>query len=390
MTLNKLDLKRPKRLLSMDGGGIRGLIVAEILIKLEDILCNQPNSPWKCLADYFDFIGGTSAGAILAAGLAKGMSARELRDIFYNDAQTMFSKRWLLGQLWSKYDSGPLEKNLKSILGDITLGSEQLKTLLMIVSKNVTTDETWFFINHPNNKNFNINSEIPLWHLVRASSAAPTFFPPHIFAIDNHQYEFVDGAVSMFNNPSFQLFVEATQKEYGIGWETGADNLLLISIGTGFSNQSIKLGEAKKYTLLNWAGYAIGDLMEDANVQQNVLMKLISDTPRSEQINRELSDVSVPSINGIQELETGSSNPETPRPQPVDDSNRKLLTYHRYTTSFTKKRFEQLKLPPNIDPNSVTSIDCVDQVEALSKIGQAVAEEQVSPKDFEKFKHEDY
>jgi hypothetical protein len=67
-----------------------------------------------------------------------------------------------------------------------------------------------------------------------------------------------------------------------------------------------------------------------------------------------------------------------------------LLTYHRYTTSFTKKRFEQLKLPPNIDPNSVTSIDCVDQVEALSKIGQAVAEEQVSLKDFEKFKHEDY
>ncbi|MBD2538266.1 patatin-like phospholipase family protein [Coleofasciculus sp. FACHB-SPT36] len=75
MTLNKLNLKRPKRLLSMDGGGIRGLIVVEILIKLEDILYNQPNSPWKCLADYFDFIGGTSAGAILAAGLAKGMSA---------------------------------------------------------------------------------------------------------------------------------------------------------------------------------------------------------------------------------------------------------------------------------------------------------------------------
>ena len=129
--------------------------------------------------------------------------------------------------------------------------------------------------------------------------------------------------------------------------------------------------------------------MEDANVQQNVLMKLISDTPRSEQINRELSDVSVPSINGKQ-LETGTSNAETSPPQPVDDSNRKLLTYHRYTTSFTKKRFEQLKLPPNIDPNSVTSIDCVDQVDALSKIGQAVAEEQVSPKDFEKFKHEDY
>ncbi|MBD1892454.1 hypothetical protein [Coleofasciculus sp. FACHB-SPT9] len=186
-----------------------------------------------------------------------------------------------------------------------------------------------------------------------------------MFAIGNQQYEFVDGAVSMFNNPSFQLFVEATQKEYGIGWETGADNLLLISIGTGFSNQPIKLGEAKKYTLLNWAGYAIGDLMEDANVEQNVLMKLIGYTPRSEHINRELSDVSVPSINGMQQLETGTSNAETSPPQPVDDSNRKLLTYHRYTTSFTKKRFEQLKLPPNIDPNSVTSIDCVDQVEAL-------------------------
>jgi patatin-like phospholipase/acyl hydrolase len=69
-----------KRLLSIDGGGIRGVMAAEILVQIEDAL-RAYNPRWQCLADFFHLIGGTSTGSILAAGLAKGMSARELLSI---------------------------------------------------------------------------------------------------------------------------------------------------------------------------------------------------------------------------------------------------------------------------------------------------------------------
>ncbi|MCI0527863.1 MAG: patatin-like phospholipase family protein, partial [Nitrospira sp.] len=179
MTLTeRLDLRRPKRLLSIDGGGIRGIIAAEILIKVEDILC-RPNSRWSCLADYFDFIGGTSTGAILAAGLALGMSARELRDFYVRFGPTVFRKRWPIGWLWSKYDAGALERQLQYLYGDAALGSNQLRTLLMLVAKNTASGNVWFFVNNPRNRFIGANSKIPLWRLVRASTAAPTFFSPY-------------------------------------------------------------------------------------------------------------------------------------------------------------------------------------------------------------------
>lgn len=84
---------RPKRLLSLDGGGIRGLLAAEILVRIEAIL-QELNPQFNCLADYFDFIGGTSTGSILATGLALGMPATYLRNFYYNRAREIFRKRF--------------------------------------------------------------------------------------------------------------------------------------------------------------------------------------------------------------------------------------------------------------------------------------------------------
>jgi patatin-like phospholipase/acyl hydrolase len=98
MIQNKRNLTRPRRLLSLDGGGIRGIIPAQILLKIENLLCNQPNSPWKCLGDYFDFIGGTSTGSIIAAGLAKGMKVQDILDVYTKYGKEIFSKRCLVGQ----------------------------------------------------------------------------------------------------------------------------------------------------------------------------------------------------------------------------------------------------------------------------------------------------
>ena len=191
-----------------------------------------------------------------------------------------------------------------------------------------------------------------------------------------HNYEFIDGGMSMFNNPSFQLFVESTQPKYRIGWKTGADNLLLVSIGTGFSSNLIPFERAKRHTLLNWAPYAIGTLMEDANVQQNFIMGLIGQTPPDLQrlMDNELENLSIPSCSGLQDTSAGTFP--------------SLLTYHRYTTVFSEARFRQLQLD-TITPAQVATMDAVDQIQTLRDIGQAIAREQVRAEYFDNFRHED-
>ncbi|MFP4219462.1 MAG: patatin-like phospholipase family protein [Phormidium sp.] len=386
MLLERQQLTRPKRILSIDGGGIRGIIAAKVLLKIEKILC-RPETPWNCLADYFDFMGGTSTGSILAAALARGMKVQDVLSLYLDYGREIFTKNWFLQQFWSKYSSQPLEKKLKEIFGEGPLGSEDLKTLLMIVTKNATTSHNWFFVNSPNNKFYPINRDIPLWQLIRASTAAPTFFPPQTISINNQSYDFIDGGMSMFNNPTFQLFLEATKAQYGIGWETGQDKLLLVSVGTGFSLNVIPPGRAKNYHLIDWAKYSISTLMEDANVQQNFLMSLIGNSPDElrSQMSRELASLSIPTFNELPEL-ASAAWVGLDRDRSSYLSN--LLSYHRYTVVFSHNRFAELGLS-HIDPKKVAAMDCVDEIPALLEIGTAIAQEQVRAEDFDNFLHAD-
>ncbi len=360
-------MNRPKRLLALDGGGIRGIIAAEVLIKIEDILVTK-DSPWECLGDYFDFIGGTSTGAILAAGLATGMHARELRDFYVKKGPQVFkrsicSKIPLIGRLWTKYDAEPLEKELQAIFSDsasrpLPLGFPERKSLVMIVSKNASSGDTWFFVNAEDSKFYKDNADLPLWQVIRASSAAPTFFPPRSIHVANTPNEFIDGGMSSYNNPAFQLFVEATHPDYGIGWTPGEKDMLLISVGTGFRSEKIAYPKARRYKALDWAPYAIGSFMDSANLQQNILMQLMSQQPSK-----------------------GRPGAGTDY---ISRYFKPLLTYHRYTISFTRKRFKKLGLA-DIDVDKVQAMDCIDQIPALQRIGQAIAGEQVQGDDFKDF-----
>jgi hypothetical protein len=131
--------------LALDGGGIRGLLTLGILEKLEaDLRAAAGGSASFRLCDYFDFIGGTSTGAILAAGLAIGKSVEELIKFYLEAGAQMFEPRALILRAWSKYGSDPLEEKLKGVFGEKTgLGSDMLKTLLLVVMRNVTTDSPW-------------------------------------------------------------------------------------------------------------------------------------------------------------------------------------------------------------------------------------------------------
>ena len=307
-------------------------------------------------------------------GLALGLKAAELRDFYLKFGRQIFTKVFLPERFWHSYPSGPLEERLKDVFGEgTTLGSTKLRTKILIVSKNVTLGTTWFFTNNPNGKYFPNNRGLPLWQIVRASSAAPTYFPPQTISIpddkgQSQQYEFIDGGVSSYNNPSMQVFLEATDPNYQLGWPTGTDRLFLLSLGTGFNAITIPTGKASGYNLFNWAGYAVKGLMNDANLQQNVLMHLIGEPPA-----------------GKAPTPTAEANAARAAGVPADNAldfispglgAYKALTYQRVTVSLTRERLDGLNLG-DIDPAKVGEMDAVDQIGNFQRIGQAIAKEQV-------------
>jgi len=363
-----------KRLLSIDGGGLCGLIPAGCLIRMESQL-NQLTGTQLPLGKRFDLIGGTSTGAILAAGLSLGLPATQLRDFYLQYGKEIFTKVFFTSQLWHKYPSGPLEDRLKQVFGEATtLGGPSLLTNLMVVTKNVTQGSTWFFTNNPSSRFFKNNKDLPLWQVVRASTAAPTYFPPQPIVVPDdqgraQQYEFVDGGVSSFNNPALQLFLEATEPSYNFGWPAGVDKLLLISLGTGYNSVTVPPGKADGYTLLNWAGYLIKGLMNDMNLQQNVMMQLIGQRPTTampsaaEEMHSAAVEVGAPSESIVNRMSEwlGAT---------------KLVTYQRMTASLTRQRLDALGLK-DIDPAKVREMDAVDQIDNMRRVGEKVAEEQV-------------
>ena len=135
----------PKKLLALDGGGIRGVITLEVLLRLESLLAEQLGAGDDfVLGDYFDYIGGTSTGAVIAAGLAKGLRVQQLLDLYATRCEEMFDHASLRRRYRYRYGSLRLREMLQGVLGkDTTLGSEDLKTLLLIMVRNATTDSPW-------------------------------------------------------------------------------------------------------------------------------------------------------------------------------------------------------------------------------------------------------
>ena len=179
---DKLDKTGSRKLLACDGGGIRGIISIEILAGIESELRKSSENPKLVLADYFDYVAGTSTGAIIATLIALGHSADEIRDFYLRSGAEMFHKARLWERFRTKFESDNLSDMLRDVIGeDTTLGSEKLHTFLMMVLRNATTDSPWPLTNNPRAK-YNdptrpgCNLNLPLWQLVRASTAAPTYF----------------------------------------------------------------------------------------------------------------------------------------------------------------------------------------------------------------------
>lgn len=377
-TTDKLTKKPPHKLLALDGGGIRGVITLEILREIEAHLQTAMGRDESfALADYFDYIGGTSTGAIIATFLSLGWRVERILDFYLEAGPAMFDKAGLLRRFRYKFEDEQLAALLQRQLGTgATLSDPRLKTLLMLVMRNATTDSPWPVSNNPRAKYNAVdrdtnNSKLPLWQLVRASTAAPTYFPPESIRIGSREFIFVDGGVTMYNNPAFQLFLMATVAPYNVCWETGERNMLLVSIGTGTSpNANANLAPGDLNLMYN-ASSIPSALMFAASNEQDFLCRVFGRTLAGDELDREVGDLIGPA----------DPLPEGRIPGPVHP---KLFTYMRYNAELTLKGLADIGIT-DVLPDHVQQMDSVEHIKELQKVGRAVAKKKVRPEHFQDF-----
>jgi len=237
------------RVLSIDGGGIRGVIPAAVLTEIE-------TRTGKQIAEMFDLIAGTSTGGILALGLVKPRTdgrpqyaASDLGGLYEKEGHRIFDR-----SLWreiaaldnfidEKYPADGIEAVLKEYFGDAKLSEAVTETL--ITSYELETREPWFFARHKARENPG-EDDFPMCFVARATSAAPTYFEPEEVPTMHPHGGLIDGGVYA-NNPAMCAYVE-TKKLH-----TDADEVLLVSMGTGQHTRPIHYADAKDWGLAMWA-----------------------------------------------------------------------------------------------------------------------------------------
>ncbi len=290
----------PKRLLALDGGGVRGAISVAFLEQMERLL-QQQEGPTATLGDWFDLVGGTSTGAIIAGALALGHTTKQLEDFYRNRAHLIFRPSWRIHGIRARFDARTLSAEIERVVGKKTLDAPEIITGLALVTKRVDTGSPWIISNNPRapywdkkpGRTFIPNRNYRLSNLVRASAAAPFFFDPEIICIHESQPSglFIDGGVTPHNNPSFILFLMVTLKAYDICWETGADKLTIVSVGTGTYRRTLSEAELGFFKPLRLAYHALSSLVDDAETQVLTLMQWLGHSLTPWQINRELRDL---------------------------------------------------------------------------------------------------
>jgi patatin-like phospholipase/acyl hydrolase len=200
------------KILSLDGGGLKGLFTAKFLCDLETDLDLH-------VSDYFDLITGTSTGAIIAIALGLGLPASEILKFYREKGLAIFDAP-TLGLLKTKYDSKPLRDALNSVFGDQTLGDS--KNRLIIPAFNIQRREVKLF-KTKHAPRFLRDSKLKAVDVAMASAAAPTYLQSFI---DDSYIEYVDGGV-WANNPSLVGIVEAMSV---LG--TDRSKIRVLSIGT--------------------------------------------------------------------------------------------------------------------------------------------------------------
>ncbi|MEO0465878.1 MAG: patatin-like phospholipase family protein [Pseudomonadota bacterium] len=382
----------PKRILTIDGGGIRGLLSCGILLHIENELKSRIADPVArekfVLADYYDFIAGTSTGSIVAAWLALGNRVVDLQQLYLEMGSNIFSKARRFGQVFvAKFDADKLATELHNQLGEVTLSSDALVTGFGVTAKRMDTGSAWLLANNPKARYWDgsdtdrPNADYQLRHVVRASAAAPAYFD-HVDVQIEHGREpgaFMDGAVAGLNNPSTAFWLYTTLPGYGLKWPNGADNLLITSVGTGHYRQRFSGRKLGRMAAIKQAIFSLAGSIQDVAQQQLLLMQALSVPHRPYPINSEVDSL------------TNQDNAAAGQYQTYCIATQPQFHFQRYDANLEARGLAALGITAEdgrpLGPRMIKNLQAMDcsnaaNLQRLKDTGERAGEMQVSAEQF--------
>jgi hypothetical protein len=344
-------------ILSLDGGGTRGMFSIQILARMEALLRQKYGRPDLVLADHFDFIGGTSTGAIIAALLSWGAPVDVLEAFYLDQSQKVFGQKTFFNRFRYKFHAKELNHLLRSYFSEdgvpALLGTAKLKTRYLCVMRNASTGAPWIISNSPHAKYnqpdlVDNNLKIPLYQLIRASTAAPVFFQPEEIAAGGQSWMFLDGAITPYNNPAFIMYLTATQTCYGNNWNDGTDNMRIISVGTGRKRVRFAKLHAAQINVGDQLSHSLLALIDSNNQQQDMLCRAFGKCLWGEPIDTEVGDMI-------------SSE--------VTEADHRRFLYARYNHNLTAEEMKSVEHIPDY-----FSVDSLKGIPFWKNLGQTFAE----------------
>lgn len=237
------------RMLSIDGGGIKGILPAAVLAE-----CERRFLKGGSAAAYFDLLAGTSTGGIIALGLSSGMRAAEVLDIYLTHGANIFPKGWTppfaLGRVAKSiyrfardmtvyhYDREPLERALRDCFGNRTLATVDRRL-------NIPTFDGFNEVNvlkTPHHPDFRLDWQEEIVTAALATSAAPTFFSTY----RNGTRHYADGGV-WANNPAMVALVDALSC-----FDLSRHSVDILSLGCGEQDLRMSDGQIKWGGMFHW------------------------------------------------------------------------------------------------------------------------------------------
>jgi hypothetical protein len=351
-----------RNILSLDGGGTRGIFSLQILARMEALLRQKYGRPDLVLAD---FLGGTSTGAIIAGCLSWGASVATLEEFYLKQSRQVFGRKTFFSRLHSKYSAAELTRLLSEYFAEddgqpALLGSKKLRTLYLCVMRNATTGAPWIITNSPHAK-YNdpalpdSNLRIPLYQLIRASTAAPIFFRPQEISQGAQSWMFLDGAVTPYNNPAFIMYLIATLPCFGNNWPDGEQNMRIVSVGTGRMRVRFSKQHAHDINVLDQAAHAVNALIDSNNQHQDLTCRAFGRCLFGEPLDSEIGTLIAEEMS--QELNAGHP--------------RRFL-YSRYNRNLSPEEIAEAAGIPNF-----FSVDNLQAIHYLQGLGKRFAEQNV-------------
>jgi uncharacterized protein len=324
--------KKLTRILSLDGGGIRGILPGQILVILEEKLKTKTGNDKARIADFFDLIAGTSTGGILACALLcpdsanpshARFTASEVVNLYLERGDEIFNIpffhkiRTAGGTLDEKYPPDELEKALKDYFNELKLS--QLLRPCLITAYDIQRRQAHFFTSH--DALMKEGWDFYVKDVARATSAAPTYFDcADIRSLTGISYPLIDGGVYV-NNPAICAYAEVHHK-FGVT----AKQMAILSIGTGYEKKSYEYKEAKDWGMVGWIKPLI-----------NIMMSGVSEVV-DYQLNEIFHAVKAPD----QYLRINTVLPITVNPEMDDASGKNLMALKELGTETAQKFDNQL------------------------------------------------